>query len=630
MLSQPRGEREAGEVRTSLRSVKTALPAHRRVIVARPPVAPPPRLSRSSRNLHGTRRAVRGPVTHHPFVADLLRRSSALSPDVIDRAVALLDAEGKPQRLESVLVDRGLADEVSVAAALAEGLGLPLRSAIDHAALPLPWLRGVEFDLGYARRRRVVPVEASDLGVTIAVADPLDTTAIDDLRAILGSRIEVVVAPPSAVLGALSFLQARLRPPGELSGSADAGGEAPPRQEVLEDDDDAQMVRWVSSLFVEALEERATDIHLQPEDHEVVVRYRIDGELRRARTAPRRFLPSILARIKVMSGLDIAERRLPQDGRIGLRVGGREIDVRVSTIPVGRAEGERVALRLFDRSARSLQLADLGLSPEQLTALRRLVSSPAGMVLVSGPTGAGKTTTLYACVNEVNRPNVNILTAEDPIEYALPGVSQMQVHPKVGLDFASCLRAFLRQDPDVILVGEIRDTPTAEVAVQAALTGHLVLSTIHTKDAAGVAARLGEMGIQAFYVAATLEGAVAQRLVRVLCPSCKEPRRAGAADVTRLGPGRAQVETRLEGAVVHEPRGCAACHGTGYRGRTGLYEILWVTEAIRALLLRGADAVTLRRAAIEEGMSTLRDDGIRKVLEGTTSLDEVLAATQDG
>jgi general secretion pathway protein E len=571
-----------------------------------------------------------GPVTHHPFIADILRRSSTLSPDVIDRAVALLDAEGKSQRLESVLVDRGLADEISVAAALAEGLGFPLRPVIDHAALPLAWLRLVAFDLGYARRRRVVPIEAGDQGVTIAVADPLDTAAIDDLRATLGSPLEVVVSPPSAVLGALSFLLARLRPPGELSGSADTAGDAEQRHEVLEADDDAQMVRWVSSLFVEALEERATDIHIQPEEHEVVVRYRIDGELRRARTALRRFLPSILARIKVMSGLDIAEKRLPQDGRIGLRVGGREIDVRVSTIPVGRAEGERVALRLLDRSARSRDLADLGLSTEQHSALQRLVNSPAGMVLVSGPTGAGKTTTLYACVSEVNRPNVNILTAEDPIEYVLPGVSQMQVHPRIGLDFASCLRAFLRQDPDVILVGEIRDPPTAEVAIQAALTGHLVLSTIHTKDAAGVAARLGEMGIQGFYVAATLEGAIAQRLVRVLCPSCKAPRRAGAADLARLGSCRPQAVALLDCAIVHEPRGCVACHGTGYRGRTGLYEILVVSQALRALLLRGADTITLRQAAIEEGMLTLREDGIRKVAEGTTSLDEIVAATQDG
>jgi general secretion pathway protein E len=434
-----------------------------------------------------------------------------------------------------VLVNQGIADERTIAQCLADAFGFPVMLDIRLEQLPLEPLRALGFDLAWARKSRVVPVDVTADVVTVAVADPLDTAAIDDLRPLLGRGIEAVVSTPTAIAQALNHLSTRIGGASGLVGEGEREAEARPELEL---EDEAQVIRWVSSLFLEAIDDRATDIHIQPEETEVVVRHRVDGELQRVRTAPLGFLPSIAARIKVIAGLDLAEKRLPQDGRIGFKVAGKNIDVRVSTIPVGQGAGERIVLRILDQSNISLSLTDLGFTSDRLARMRELVQRPHGIVLVTGPTGSGKTTTLYACLNQINRPNVNILTTEDPIEYRLRGVSQMQVNPKIGLDFASCLRAFLRQDPDVIMVGEIRDRETASVAVQASLTGHLVLSTVHTNDAAGATARLGEMGVESFHIASTLQGVLAQRLVRVLCHACKRP--AGAQ---------------------YEPVGCAACKG---------------------------------------------------------------------
>ena len=482
------------------------------------------------------------------FIAELLKRRGNFAFDRIDEAVALVEREGKGQRLTDVLIRQGIADETSLAQALAESVGLAAVPEIVPEQLPLEFLQSIKFDLGFARQYQLIPIAAdpNEGGViTVAVADPLNTFAVDDLRNLLGREIEVVVSTPTEIVDAINFIQTRIGSAGEL---ADEGGlhEADEgRAEILEEDDDAQIIKWVNSLFIEAIKDRATDIHIQPDDVEVSVRYRIDGELYRIRTAPKRFLPSIVARVKVMSGLNIAEKRLPQDGRIGFKMAGKNVDIRVSTIPVGQGAGERIVMRILNKSSIMLDLTDLGFAPDRFELMEELVRKPDGIVLVTGPTGSGKTTTLYACLNKINQPNLNILTAEDPIEYDLKGVSQMQVNPKIGLTFASCLRAFLRQDPDVILVGEIRDRETADVAIQASLTGHLVLSTIHTNDAAGAMTRLAEMGIESFHVASTLQAVLAQRLVRVLCPNCKEAYEGRENDLARLGLDRVRLTARL-------------------------------------------------------------------------------------
>jgi general secretion pathway protein E len=592
------------------------------------------------------------------FIANLLKQKGNLPIERIDEAVTFLEREGRGQKLTDVLVRQGIADEASLAEALAAAVGLPVVEEIAKDQLPLDFIEAQKFDLGYARQNQLVPIAVSDGAVTLAVADPLNTFAIDDVRTMLGREVEPVVATPTDIIDAINLIQTRLGAAGELQdeGTLHGTAEEEGRQEILESEDDAQIIRWVNSLFIEAIKDRATDIHIQPDEGEVSVRYRIDGELYTVRQAPKRFLPSIVARVKVMSGLNIAEKRLPQDGRIGFKMAGKNIDIRVSTIPIGQGAGERIVMRILNKSSIQLELTDLGFAPDRLELMHELIRQPDGIVLVTGPTGSGKTTTLYACLNKINQPNLNILTAEDPIEYDLRGISQMQVNPKIGLTFASCLRAFLRQDPDVVMVGEIRDKETAEIAIQASLTGHLVLSTIHTNDAAGSVTRLAEMGIENFHLASTLRAALAQRLVRVLCPHCKEPYKARDNELARLGLDRVRLTARLAReqtrygrgafggspaaqvaqelvmggtATLYRPKGCHECQGIGYQGRTGIYELLLITDAVRALILKNSDSVTIRRTAIEEGMDTLRDDGARKVLEGHTTVEEVLAATQE-
>ncbi len=590
------------------------------------------------------------------YIADMLKRRGNIPADRVDEAVLSMEREGKSQRLTDVLVRQGIADESALAEAFSTALGMRLLPEIVKDTLPLEFLDASKFDLAFARQHQLIPISVDEHTVYVAVADPLNTFVIDDLRIMLGREIEAVVSTPTEVVDAINFVQTRIGAASELAdeGGLHEGEEA--RLEILESDEDAQIIKWVNSLFIEAIKDRATDIHIQPDETEVTVRYRIDGELYVRKTVPKRFLPAIVARVKVMSGLNIAEKRLPQDGRIGFKMAGKHVDIRVSTIPIGQGAGERIVMRILNKSSIMLELTDLGFAPDRLELMHDLIRRPDGIVLVTGPTGSGKTTTLYACLNRINHPNLNILTTEDPIEYDLRGISQMQINPKIGLTFANCLRAFLRQDPDVIMVGEIRDRETADVAIQASLTGHLVLSTIHTNDAAAAMTRLSEMGIESFHLASTLQAVMAQRLVRVLCPDCKQPYLAREADLERLGLDRARLTARLsrpqtkygrsafggspaadaaqrlingEPVRLFRANGCPACQGTGYQGRTGIYELLLVTDAVRSLILQHIDSVSIKRAAMEEGMDTLRDDGARKVLEGFTTVEEVLAATQD-
>ena len=394
-------------------------------------------------------------------------------------------------------------------------------------------------------------------------------------------------------------------------------------EDLLDVSDEAPVIKLVNLILFQAVKERASDIHIEPFQKELKVRYRIDGILYQRFDPPKKYQSAIVSRLKVMAKLDIAEKRLPQDGRIPIKIAEKDIDIRVSIIPT--TFGERVVLRLLDKSSVLLGLEDIGLTPDQLEILDDLIHRANGILLVTGPTGSGKTTTLYGALSRINSPDKNIITIEDPVEYQLWGIGQIQVNPKIGLTFAHGLRSVLRHDPDVILVGEIRDVETAEIAIQSALTGHLVFSTLHTNDAASAVTRLVDMGIEPFLVASVVRAIVAQRLIRVICPECKEEY-VPEAEALR-GEGLAMSE--LEGKTLYRGRGCPACSETGYRGRTGIYEILLVSEGIRQLIMKKADSTTIGRKAVEEGMRTLREDGARKVIAGVTTLEEVVRVTQE-
>jgi general secretion pathway protein E len=397
----------------------------------------------------------------------------------------------------------------------------------------------------------------------------------------------------------------------------------PQAKDLMESEDDAPIVRLINALLTQAVREGASDIHIEPFETRSVVRYRIDGVLRDV-VEPQRALHGVLvSRVKIMASLDIAEKRLPQDGRITLRLAGRPVDVRVSTVPTGH--GERVVLRLLDKQAGRLDLTGLGMSDDTLKVLTELINQPHGIILVTGPTGSGKTTTLYAALGKLDSSQHNILTVEDPIEYDLDGIGQMQVNPKIELTFARALRSILRQDPDIIMIGEIRDLETAQIAVQASLTGHLVLATLHTNDAVGAVTRLVDMGVEPFLVASSMLGVLAQRLVRKLCPVCRREHAPDVAEMKLLYAGRSESGSR----TIYMPEGCAACANTGYQGRTGIYELLSIDDNLRTLIHDGASEGKLRDYARTRGMRTIRDDGLRWVRAGVTSLEEVLRVTRD-
>ena len=398
--------------------------------------------------------------------------------------------------------------------------------------------------------------------------------------------------------------------------------ELPSSEDLLDDRTQAPVIRMINALLLQALRERASDLHFEPYEARAVVRFRIDGMLRDVVEPPRALHGALVSRLKIMAGLDIAEKRLPQDGRIALKLGDRQVDVRVSTLPTGA--GERVVLRLLDQEAARLDLATLGMSAQTLDAVDRLIREPHGILLVTGPTGSGKTTTLYAALSRLPRGSANMMTVEDPIEYALDGVAQTQVNPRIDLTFARALRAILRQDPDVIMIGEIRDLETAQIAVQASLTGHLVLATLHTNDAASAITRLADMGVEPYLLASSLLGVLAQRLVRTLCPHCKEAAPPSEGERRLL----AELDAGTLERVCHA-RGCAECNETGFSGRTGIYELLQLDDVMRRLIHDGAGELALRDAALRAGMRRLRHDGARFIADGTTSLPELTRVSRD-
>ena len=578
-------------------------------------------------------------------LGNLLVRQGVVSSDALEPLLVQQREKGAP--LGELLVQAKLASEADLGRALAAECRVPFIERIDNDAVQAH-LAG-KVPITYAKNHLVLVTEERDDAVDVVCSTPLDVDSIDDVRAIFSKRVALSVAPASVVLDAINRVYERQDTMSELKsdeGIADDG-----EQDILDSDDDAPIIRWVNALFSQAVKERASDIHIEPEDREVLVRYRVDGRLFVAKRASRQFMSSVVARVKIMAGLNIAEKRLPQDGRISLKIAGRSIDVRVSTIPTSR-DHERIVMRLLHKTNVLLDLKDLGFSERDYGLMDYLINRPDGIILVTGPTGSGKTTTLYACLNRINHPDVNILTAEDPVEYEIGGIHQVPVQAKIGLTFASALRAFLRQDPDIIMVGEIRDKETAEIAMHASMTGHLVLSTLHTNDAASAVNRLVEMDVEPFLVRSNVIGILAQRLVRVLCPACKEPYTAEPYELQQLGIDpertRRRDERRLSPRyVVHgsnyepvgwrgpgmptfyKPKGCDKCDNKGFTGRRGIYELLVLEDVVAGHVLAKADAQTIKRAAISQGMDTMRDDGARKVLEGRTTVEEVVAATQD-
>lgn len=530
--------------------------------------------------------------------------------------------------LESLLEKRLITNQ-QASQLLAAHLGLLYVEAINVEAVPDDLLNILP--ISFAKQNRLLPIGIKDDQVIIACANPLILPHEEELRLAFNKDIMLVVASFESVLTAINTAYDRSMRQAETAVAELEGEESSDLKGALEDevvdlldiesDDEAPIIRLVNSLLSQAVKDGASDIHIEPYERELLVRFRVDGVLYEIIRPPKRFQNSIISRVKIMGGLNIAEKRLPQDGRIRLKVAGRDFDIRVSSVPT--SFGERIVMRLLDRSSTMRDLADIGFSPYNLKKMDQLIHAAHGIILVTGPTGSGKTSTLYACLAKINRPDLNILTIEDPVEYQLKGVGQVQVNPKINLTFASGLRSFLRQDPDVIMVGEIRDRETAEIAIQASLTGHLVFSTIHTNDAPGAVTRLVDMQVEPFLVASSLLAVLAQRLVRTICNHCKEKYPANEEELHEIGLSAKDVKFLFRG------QGCDHCQHTGYRGRIGIFELMMLNDDIRACIMSNADASSIKSKAREFGMKTLREDGALKVIAGITTVAEITRTTQE-
>lgn len=479
--------------------------------------------------------------------------------------------------------------------------------------------------ISFAKKYRLIPFQRKEDSVVIVFAPPLDLYALDEVKSLVGCEIEPVLALDQVVLNVINRVYERDKEIGEgieddTEGITEYDIHEP--KDLLDADDEAPIIRFVNSLLFQAVKEKASDIHLECFEKEVSVRFRKDGILHEITSVPKKLQASIISRVKIMAELDIAEKRKPQDGRIRVKVAGRDVDVRISTVPT--TWGESVVMRLLDRSSVLLSLEDLGLKGEKLEVVEGLIRRPHGIILVTGPTGSGKTTTLYAGLERINSPDKKIITVEDPVEYQIQGINQIQVNSKVNLSFANGLRSILRQDPDVILVGEIRDRETADIAIHASLTGHLVFSTLHTNDSASAITRLIDMEIEPFLVASSLMAVVAQRLLRLLCNSCKESYNPSDEELKKIGLNRAD----LQDGIVYRAKGCDRCFDMGYTGRSAIFEMLLIDDEIRNLTLGKVDSGQIKRNAIEHGMTTLRMDGAGHVLRGLTSIDEVMRVTE--
>ena len=532
--------------------------------------------------------------------------------------MAALDEQAvRGESLGRILVDIGMLSETQLVRALAAQVGMEFIELSDY---PIDRNAVALVPSSLCRRYTVLPIALLNGSLMLAMADPGNVLAVDDARTLSGLPVRTVVATHDDLTTAIDrFCRADDEIDDLTSAFKETQVEADLSQvgDIVEDD--APIVRFVNLLITQAIQDRASDIHIEPGEHDMRVRYRIDGVLHEMQRSPKQIQSGVISRLKIMSDIDIAERRKPQDGRMSVTHNGRKIDLRVATLPT--VWGEKVVMRILDNSTASLDLRELSFLEDNYVKYKESYTKPYGMILVTGPTGSGKSTTLYATLNAVSKPEINVITVEDPVEYRLANINQVQVNPKAGLTFASALRSILRSDPDVVLLGEIRDHETAQIAIEAALTGHLVLSTLHTNDAPSAVTRLIEMGIEPFLVGSALDCVVAQRLARRLCPKCKDPYEP--SEVELIG-ARFAWTPGEEIPTIYRPAGCSACSKTGYKGRMAIHEVMRVTEDIERLAVAHASSAEIARTARDQGMITLRDDGWTKVLLGDTSIEEIL------
>jgi len=560
------------------------------------------------------------------YIVEILESVGLIDHKQAEQALKLAGDEDKP--VIDILVREDIATRMEVLKSLANQFGMEVIT-LTGQDIEQEVIDAVPSDV--ARRYKIVPVYRVDNTLTVAVSDPLDVETLDSLRYILKCNVEGAVATPQEIEVALQQYYPR-----SAEGSMESmleeiteGTVAVPTtamQELIGDDvevseSDAPIIKLVSLIILQAFRDRASDIHLEPMAKKFRIRYRVDGVLQERESPPKRLQPAIISRIKIMANMSIAEKRIPQDGRIQINVMGRDLDLRVSSIPSNH--GESIVMRLLDKEGLKMGLPQLGFLSDDQQTFEQLIGLSDGIILVTGPTGSGKTTTLYACLNQINRPDRKIITVEDPVEYQMSGINQVHVRADIGLTFGAALRSILRQAPNIIMIGEIRDLETAEIAVNASLTGHLVFSTLHTNDAPSAITRMMDIGVKPFLVASSTRGIMAQRLVRRICPSCKEEYSAGDRELRMLGPYAEQIRE----AKLYRGRGCPDCNGTGYRGRWGLFEIFVLNDSVRHMIYDQVSASELRQKARELGMRTLREDGLRKAVSGMTTLQEVLRVT---
>jgi Type II secretory pathway, ATPase PulE/Tfp pilus assembly pathway, ATPase PilB len=556
------------------------------------------------------------------YVLKVLQEVGLVSRKQVDAARTRLDSQNN---VVDVLIKDGIVSESDVSRSLAAHAHMDW---IDLATMVIPPNVIKQISATDARRFKVIPVAFGDTGLVVAVSDPLDIDTIDSLGFLLHRELELVCSSPEKIREALIKYYGTAEEAADMiqekiGEDVDLDLEIGDAAAIAETDEaDAPIIRMVSMLILEAHRAGASDIHLEPLDKKFRVRFRIDGVLQEMQAPPKRLQSTILSRLKIMTGsMSIAEKRLPQDGRIQVKIKKKPVDLRVSTIPTNH--GESIVIRILDKASLMLGLPELGFFSDDQETFERLIQLPDGIVLVTGPTGSGKTSTLYACLNYINKPDRKIITVEEPIEYQMTGINQVQINPEIGMTFPAALRSILRQAPNVIMIGEIRDLETASIATNASLTGHLVFSTLHTNDAPSAIARLIDIGVQPFLVASSLRAIMAQRLVRRICPNCKQP-----AELTETEMRALQIQSgQMRDAQVMQGKGCEQCRGTGYKGRMGIFEIFVLDDEVRHMINKRSSTLNLRQRARELGMRTLREDGIRKVLAGVTTAEEVISIT---
>jgi len=563
------------------------------------------------------------------LIGEILIEKEGLKEEQLRECLELQKQDGR--RIGEILLEKGYVTEAAFLEALSIQNGIPYLERIDEEIVDKELLRQVP--LPFAKKNKMIPLYADDGIVTVAVADPLNIQPLDDIALLLHRDVEMVLTREENIIDAINLyyhhveraaekvveeMKEEERERGEVYNIAEEETE-----DLMDVAEKAPIIKLVNTMIFQAVKERASDIHIEATEKELKVRFRVDGVLYSRLTPPKQYQAAIVSRVKIMAKLNIAERRLPQDGKIAIRVAGKDVDIRVSVIPT--IMGERIVLRLLDRASILIDLEDLGMHADALEKVAKLIRLSHGIILVTGPTGSGKTTTLYAALSKINSEAMNIITIEDPVEYQLPGIAQIQVKPKIDLNFANGLRSILRHDPDIIMVGEIRDYETAEMATHASLTGHLVFSTLHTNDAPGAVTRLVDMGVEPYLVSSSVVAIMAQRLVRVVCPECKEPYKPDDRALAEIGLSR----DKLANGVAYRSRGCPHCIGTGFRGRRGIFELLIMDGAVRKLVLSRADSNTIKETAIQRGMRTLRSDGALTVGQGLTTIEEVMRVTQE-